>query len=156
MEVAATTTLFLMAPEGLDVEEFLARPATAHLATAGPHVRPVWFLWEEGAFWILTGPWSRVMRDVEHDRQVALVVDVSNLDTGEIKQVTARGRAELLPWDAERGRRLLRRYLGDDVSAWDNRFQRYIHLEQGCMWLRLPAKAPKLTDLSFVPSRPPG
>ncbi len=77
LEVAATTSLFLMAPEGLDVDEFLARPATAHLATVGPHVRPVWFLWEDGAFWILTGPWSRVMRDVQHDRQVALVVDVS-------------------------------------------------------------------------------
>jgi hypothetical protein len=41
-----------------DVDAFLREPLTARLATGGPTVRPVWFLWEEGAFWVLTGPWA--------------------------------------------------------------------------------------------------
>lgn len=104
----------------------------------------------------MTGPWSRVVRDVEQDCHVALVVDHSDLDTGEIKQVVVRGQAELLPWDTERGWRMLRRYLGDDVGAWERRFQRYMKGELGCTWLRLAGGAPKLTDLSFRPSRPAG
>jgi nitroimidazol reductase NimA-like FMN-containing flavoprotein (pyridoxamine 5'-phosphate oxidase superfamily) len=89
-----------------DVEEFLARPLTAHLATHGPHVRPVWFLWEDCAFWILTGPWSNVLRDVTRNSRVALVVDTTNLVTGETKQALATGHAEILPWDADRGWRM--------------------------------------------------
>ncbi|MEU1944007.1 pyridoxamine 5'-phosphate oxidase family protein, partial [Streptomyces sp. NPDC020125] len=32
-----------------DVAAFLARPLVAQLATEGPRVRPVWFLWEDHA-----------------------------------------------------------------------------------------------------------
>ena len=38
------------------LNEILARPLFAHLATAsehGPRESPVWFLWEEGALWII-------------------------------------------------------------------------------------------------------
>ncbi|MGW4823746.1 hypothetical protein ACWEP4_33575 [Streptomyces sp. NPDC004227] len=44
----------------MDVNEFLSRPLVARVATNGPEVRPVWFLWEEGAFWWLTGSYSRM------------------------------------------------------------------------------------------------
>jgi hypothetical protein len=47
---------------------------------------------------------------------------------------------------------MLRRYLGDDTGAWDDRFQRYIEGEPGSVWLRLAAKKPKVVDLSFAPS----
>ncbi|CAM5274868.1 hypothetical protein SPURM210S_06182 [Streptomyces purpurascens] len=43
-DAAATSYAF-------DVDAFLRRPLTARLATNGPTVRPVWFLWEEDAFW---------------------------------------------------------------------------------------------------------
>lgn len=135
-----------------EVEEFLARPLTAHLATHGPHVRPVWFLWEEHAFWILTGPWSTVLRDVGRDPRVALAVDTIDLATGETRQLVATGTAEILPWEARRGWRMLRRYLGDDTESWEDRFQRYIRGEQGSAWLRISVERPRLVDLSFVPS----
>jgi hypothetical protein len=134
------------------VEEFLQRPLTAHLATVGPRVRPVWFLWEEAAFWVLTGPWAQSWRDVQHDPKVALVVDLCDLATGETKQVVARGESELLAWDPDRGWRMLRRYLGDNVESWEKRFQAYVSGEHDSVWLRLPAPVPKLVDLSFVPS----
>jgi hypothetical protein len=47
---------------------------------------------------------------------------------------------------------MLRRYLGEDKEAWDDRFQQYLRGDQGSVWLRLSAKRPKLIDLSFVPS----
>lgn len=50
-----------------DVEEFLSRPLTARVATNGPTVRPTWFLWEDGAFWILTGTWARLPDRVRAD-----------------------------------------------------------------------------------------
>ena len=32
--------------DDFDVDEFLAQPLVARVATNGPTVRPVWFLWE--------------------------------------------------------------------------------------------------------------
>ncbi len=61
-----------------DVDAFLAQPLTARLATIGrdgPAVRPVWFLWEDGCFWWLTGPWSQLDRQLASDPQVTLLVD---------------------------------------------------------------------------------
>jgi hypothetical protein len=46
-------------PPPFDVDAFLAQPLTARVTTNGPTVRPTWYLWEEGASWILTGPWPR-------------------------------------------------------------------------------------------------
>ncbi|GAA2570690.1 hypothetical protein GCM10010424_11970 [Streptomyces lienomycini] len=39
-----------MTTSDFDTDTFLRRPLTARLATGGPTVRPVWFLWEDGAF----------------------------------------------------------------------------------------------------------
>jgi nitroimidazol reductase NimA-like FMN-containing flavoprotein (pyridoxamine 5'-phosphate oxidase superfamily) len=138
-----------------DVDEFLARPLTAHLATVGPNVRPVWFLWEEEAFWVMSGPWSTVPAQVQENPHVALAVDICNVDTGETKQVVARGEAKLLPWDQGRGRRLLIRYLGDDVNTWDDRFRDYLSGEPGCVWVRIDVQTPRVVDIGFAASRSP-
>lgn len=136
-----------------DVDSFLRRPLTARLATNGPTVRPVWFLWEDGAFWVLTGPWARLFDRVRADPAVAVVVDECNLATGLVRQVIARGRAELVPFDVERGRRKLVRYLGADEALWDERFVRYLYddpARRGTAWLRLEPASLKAADLSFV------
>lgn len=104
--------------QDFDVEAFLARPLVAHLATTGPAVRPVWYLWEEGAFWIITGSWSRADQ-LAREPKASLVVDSCDLDSGEVLQVRAAGVAELVPYDVERARRKLVRYLGSDESRWD-------------------------------------
>ncbi len=36
------------------VDAILRRPLVARVATDGPTVRPVWFLWEESAVWWIT------------------------------------------------------------------------------------------------------
>jgi nitroimidazol reductase NimA-like FMN-containing flavoprotein (pyridoxamine 5'-phosphate oxidase superfamily) len=108
--------------EGFDLGRFLAQPLTAHVAAAGPSVRPIWFLWEDGAFWWLTGGWSRLTATLKNDPRVALVVDTCHLDTGTVLQVTAEGEAEIYQLDRERARRLLRRYLGGEEARWPPRF----------------------------------
>jgi hypothetical protein len=142
-----------MTVKDFDVDEFLSRPLTARVATNGPTVRPTWFLWEDDAFWILTGTWARLPDRVRADPAVALVVDDCDLATGMVRQVIARGRAELLPFDVPRGRRKLTRYLGVDEAHWDGRFRRYLYDDpagKGTTWLRLRPAVLAARDLSYV------
>jgi pyridoxamine 5'-phosphate oxidase-like protein len=138
-----------------DANAFLAGPLTARVATNGPTVRPTWYLWEDQAFWILTGPWAKLLDRVKIDPALAITVDVCDISTGCVRQVMASGRAEILPFDVPRGRRKLRRYLGPDEAEWDDRFRRYLHDDptgSGAVWIRLRPTLLKATDLSYAVS----
>lgn len=142
--------------EGFDLDEFLGRPLTAHVATSGPTVRPTWFLWEDEAFWILSGRWAKLPDHLAADPMMALVVDICDVATGEVQQVIARGRAEVLPFDTERGYRKLSRYLGLDETTWDTRFLHYLRsdpADSGALWVRMKPERLTSSDLSFAPSR---
>jgi hypothetical protein len=143
---------FDMPRRDFDIDDFLARPLTARLATARPAVRPVWYLWEEGRFWILTGPWSQVPAEISKSPEVALVIDTCDLATGECLQVVARGNGELFPFDQQPGQRMLERYLGSDLSTWDPRFRRYLSHEPDALWLRVAPDSLTAQDVSFAPS----
>jgi nitroimidazol reductase NimA-like FMN-containing flavoprotein (pyridoxamine 5'-phosphate oxidase superfamily) len=135
-----------------DTDAFLAQPLTARVATNGPTVRPTWFLWEDQAFWILSGPWAKLLGRVKTDPVLAITVDVCDISTGFVRQVIARGRAEVLPFDVERGYRKLRRYLGPDDDQWDDRFRHYLRddpAESGTVWIRLRPASLTATDLSY-------
>lgn len=137
---------------GFDVDSFLAQPLTARVATAGPTVRPTWYLWEDGAFWILSGPWSRLPDRVREEPRIAVTVDVCDLATGLVRQVLARGQAAIGPFDVPRGRRKLVRYLGPDESAWDPRFRAYLlddPAERGTVWVRMKPESLRANDLSY-------
>jgi Pyridoxamine 5'-phosphate oxidase len=139
-------------PPPFDVDAFLAQPLTARVATNGPSVRPTWYLWEDGAFWILTGPWATLPARVQADPAIAIVIDVCDLATGLVQQIIARGRAEILPFDVARGRRKLSRYLGQDETRWDRRFRHYLHddpAHTGTVWLRLRPDSLVAQDLSY-------
>jgi methylenetetrahydrofolate reductase (NADPH) len=65
------------------------------------------------------------------------------------RQVIARGRAELLPFDVPRGRRKLARYLGGDEGRWDDRFTSYLYrdpAETGIGVAGYPEKHPEAPD----------
>jgi Pyridoxamine 5'-phosphate oxidase len=107
--------------DGFELDLFLNRPLTARLATNdrnGPTVRPVWYLWEEQQFWLLTGSWSSLEGLLQRDSRVALVVDTCDLTGGEILQVMVRGQARVAPFEPDRARRWGRRYMGPDESHW--------------------------------------
>jgi hypothetical protein len=111
----------------VDLDEFLARPLFAHLATAsegGPRESPVWFLWEDEAIWIIgsrrddTFP-ARVARE---PRCALGIVDFDR-ERGLVHHVGMRGQATVETFDQQRARRLLARYLGTDLDSWDARFR---------------------------------
>ncbi|GLY34855.1 hypothetical protein Amsp01_008790 [Amycolatopsis sp. NBRC 101858] len=134
---------------GFDVDGFLALPLTARVATDGPTVRPTWYLWEESAFWILSGPWSRLPQRIRMRPRIALAVDVCDLGTGMVRQVLATGDADLRPFDVARGRRKLVRYLGSDETRWDPRFRAYLHDNPGTVWVHLRPSKLVAKDLSY-------
>ncbi|SEO58683.1 pyridoxamine 5'-phosphate oxidase family protein [Amycolatopsis saalfeldensis] len=132
-----------------DVDEFLAQPLTARVATAGPTVRPTWYLWEDNAFWILSGAWSRLPGRILATPRIALTVDVCDVTTGLVRQVGASGDAEIRPFDVPRGRRKLARYLGPDERRWDPRFRGYLHEDDRTVWVRLAPASLRGHDLSY-------
>ncbi len=141
----------MTADHPFDIDAFLARPLLARVAAAGPSVRPVWFLWEDGAFWWITGSYAGLPKILFSDARVAIVVDSCDLGTGEVRQVTAGGDASVVPFDPERARRKLVRYLGPHEDDWDPRFN-VRHLSEPDQAARLVRLAPtRLTaaDLSF-------
>lgn len=123
-------------------------------AVAAPSVRPVCFLWEDGAFWWITGAYARLPRLLARDPRVSLVIDTCDLESGEVRQVTARGEAEVVDFDRERARRKLTRYLGPDESEWDTRFSvRYLEQpDQETRLVRLVPERMTARDPSFSPS----
>jgi len=134
--------------QGFDLDVYLAQPLIARLATNGPSVRPVWYLWEESAFWWLTGGWSALGKLLTDDPRVALTVDTCDLLTGTVLQVIARGKAELLPFDPERARRWGSRYLGSDESHW-GRFATGVFEDSSTRFVRSKPTSLVARDLSY-------
>lgn len=114
-------------------------------------MRPVWYLWEDGVFWWLSGAWSRLPDRLLSDPAVALVVDTCDLRTGEVRQVTATGTADVHAYEAARARRLLRRYLGEDEHTWDGRFDPGA-AAPGAVLIRLVPERIAARDMSYQPS----
>jgi hypothetical protein len=111
----------------LDVDELLARPLFAHLATAsadGARSSPVWFLWEDDAIWII-GSRRADSFPARLEREPRCAIGIVDFDRegGLVHHVGMRGRASLEPFDAQRAARLLARYLGDRRELWDRRFR---------------------------------
>jgi hypothetical protein len=139
--------------DGFGLDGFLAQPLVARVAAAGPSVRAVWFPWEDGAFWWLTGNWSRLPAILKADPRVALIVDTCDLATGEVLQVTAAGEAEIYQLDPGRARRILRRYLGTDESRWPERFtMRTLH-NPATRMIRVEPSRLRARTLSYGPAK---
>lgn len=108
------------------LEEILARPLFAHLATHsddGPRESPVWFLWEDEKIWIIGNYKTDTFpARIEREPRCAIGIVDFNRKSGLVQHAGFRGRAHLLPHDAERLKRLLGRYLGPRLEDWDERF----------------------------------
>jgi nitroimidazol reductase NimA-like FMN-containing flavoprotein (pyridoxamine 5'-phosphate oxidase superfamily) len=136
-------------PPSLDA--LLAQPLVAHIATAGPTVLPIWFLWEDGAFWWLTGSWSGLAERLSSDPRVSIVVDSCDLTTGTVLSATARGRAEVVAMDRDRAVRKLAKYLGPDTSRWpQERFLAPLADPTTRLARLIPERVPVLRDLSWT------
>ncbi len=76
-----------------------------------------------------------------------------DLATGQVRQVSARGSAEVVAFEPERARRKLVRYLGGDEDTWDARFRvDYLHEpEQATRLVRMVPDRMSASDFSFSP-----
>ncbi|MFH8979575.1 pyridoxamine 5'-phosphate oxidase family protein [Streptomyces varsoviensis] len=139
-----------MAVSGSEQEQVGRGQRLAELAGHAPAPAPGTY--NGGCFWILTGPWARLLNRVRADPAIALVVDACDLGTGMVRQVIARGQAEVVPFDVPRGRRKLSRYLGADDAEWDERFRHYLLDDpavSGAVWLRVRPESLIAKDLSY-------
>jgi len=69
-----------------------------------------------------------------------------------VQHVGMRGRATVEPFDGDRARRLLVRYLGSDERAWDPRFRAtlYSPAAEQAVLVRFVPKIVVAHDLSYV------
>ena len=139
------------------IEAFLAEPNTARVATNGPTIRPLWYQWEDGCFWIINGPWAKLYGRVQKDPKLALMIDVAEYDTGRIYQVMASGDAVVMPYDIPRARRMMHRYLGPNEAAWSTAPDNYPAYLQapgppGAVWLKINPVLFKVFNFSFANS----
>jgi PPOX class probable F420-dependent enzyme len=107
-----------MTPEEMDA--FLAEPRLCHFATvderAQPRVRPLWYLWREGAFWLTTRREARhTGRDLAgHPRVAISVAD----ETRPYRAVVAHGTPEILKKDRDILLAISTRYGQEQGRAW--------------------------------------
>ncbi|MFD9812860.1 pyridoxamine 5'-phosphate oxidase family protein [Streptomyces sp. NPDC059080] len=135
-----------------DVEEFLRQPLVARVATGRLTLRPVWFLWEDEAFWIFSGQWSKMADRLGKDPAFELSIDTCDVHSGRTLQVIARGSGLVVPFDADLAHRKLVRYLGEDVSLWDDRFSLCERPGERKWLIRLDPDTLWVSDQSFHPS----
>ncbi len=107
------------------MNEILVRPLFGHLATGcvdGARESPVWFLWENGALWIIGNyQTDSFPKRIEQEPRCAVGIVDFDVSTGFVQHVGLRGSAYLEAHDAERMKRLLSRYMGN-LENWDSRF----------------------------------
>jgi PPOX class probable F420-dependent enzyme len=102
-----------------DREQFLQQAHLAVLVTLGPghrlHAMPVWYLYEDGMFIILTGRGSQKHRNIARHQDITLVIDRRDLP---YYAVMVQGTATIGPTPSpELRHRMAVRYLGEERGA---------------------------------------
>jgi nitroimidazol reductase NimA-like FMN-containing flavoprotein (pyridoxamine 5'-phosphate oxidase superfamily) len=139
-------------PRSVDLDEFLSRPLFAHLATSseeGPRESPVWFLWEDGALWILgSRRTDSFPARIEREPRCAIgIIDFDRI-TGVVQHVGFRGRGTVEKLDGQREKRLLARYLGPDEERWDARFRESVG-DPDSIFVRIEPETAINRDVSY-------
>ena len=81
-----------------DLDAFLAEQRTCRVATAselGPHLTPLWYVWDGTALWLTSIVSSQRWTDLARDPRVAVLVDAGD-DYTELRGVELRGRVEIV------------------------------------------------------------
>lgn len=135
--------------DAAELDAFLTEERTCRVATSGaggPHLTPLWFLWDGRAVWLWSIVKSQRWTDIERDSRVAVLVDAGH-DYAELRGVELRGTATSVgaaprtagpdPELAEPERLFARKYVGSDEMQYDGRHA----------WLRLVPE--KITSWDF-------
>ncbi len=134
------------------MKDVLMRPLFAHLATAsehGPRESPVWFLWEDGAIWIIGNRKTDSFPGrIAADPRCALGIIDFNISKGLVQHVGFRGRARIEPHDSDRMKRVFSRYMGE-AAQWDSRFVNILN-DPEYIFVRLEPDTAVVRDQSYV------
>ncbi len=117
-----------------ELDAFLAEERTCRVATVGadggPHVVPLWFVWDGRHLWLSSLTRSQRWADLQRDPRVAVVVDAGEEYT-ELRGVELTGTAAVVgdvprtetpdPELAEPERMFARKYFGTDDFPVDGR-----------------------------------
>lgn len=129
-----------IAMDAAELDAFLRSERTCRVATAspgrGPHVSPLWYVWDGRALWLTSIVRSQRWTDIERDARIAVVVDAGH-DFGELRGAELVGTAEVVgevprvgephPELEEPERLFAEKYTGQSKMAHDRRHA----------WLRL-------------------
>lgn len=112
-------------PREFDPNELLDRPLMANLATisgdGAPRNAPVWFLWEDGAIWLLGSSTGSSVKRLAADPRCAVEIVHFVNEEGVLLHLGLRGSASIEPICPDRFKRVLRKYLGDE-ARWNEWF----------------------------------
>jgi hypothetical protein len=81
-----------------ELDAFLTEQRTCRVATAsqdGPHLTPLWYVWDETALWLYSVVRSQRWTDISRDRRVAVLVDTGDA-YGELRGAELRGAVEIV------------------------------------------------------------
>jgi len=130
----------------------------AHLATldpAGfPRVIPIWFFWEEGIFYLSSGPQSRHVQDFARDPRAGLCITVEEgqTETGyrPFRQIMVRGYAHVQPdTDASWAGKLIGKYIPGEAGV------RRAKLEAGKHHVVIVLRPERILTTGFFPANSP-
>jgi nitroimidazol reductase NimA-like FMN-containing flavoprotein (pyridoxamine 5'-phosphate oxidase superfamily) len=109
-----------------EITDLLNLAIPAYLSTLDPasfpRIVPIWFLWENGSFYLSSGPESRHVGDLARDPRVGLCISVEEGQTQAgyrpFRQIMVRGKAQVLPdTDAAWSRKLIGKYIVGEAGA---------------------------------------
>ena len=103
-----------------EVDAFLAEARLCHFATVDakglPRVRPLWYLWRDGVFWLTTRRETRFTgRDLASSPRVAISIASEQRP---YRAVVAHGKPELVEKNRERLLQLSTRYGDEPGRRW--------------------------------------
>jgi hypothetical protein len=81
-----------------ELDDFLAGERTCRVATVGargPHLTPLWYVWDGTALWLASVVASQRWADLQRDPRVAVLVDAGE-DYGELRGAELRGVVEVV------------------------------------------------------------
>ncbi len=102
-----------------EIDEFLATPRMAHLATIDaegePRIRPVWYLWRDGALLLTSRLHRHTAGDLRAHPRVALSIASEDRP---YRAVVAHGTPEILPKERDGLYDLSSRYGEAEARVW--------------------------------------
>jgi nitroimidazol reductase NimA-like FMN-containing flavoprotein (pyridoxamine 5'-phosphate oxidase superfamily) len=109
-----------------EIADLLNLAIPAHLATldpAGfPRITPIWFLWEDGIFYLSSGQEKRHVHDLARDPRAGLCIAIEEGQTEAgsrpYRQIIVRGYAQVQPdTDEIWARKLILKYITGQAGA---------------------------------------